>query len=98
MFNFSNVTAANNTIDMISAINTDITGGWFIILLVISIFVIIFINQSYYHTKHALLMAGFISAIVVNMFWWAGMVPYYLFLVVNVLLVAFVLITFLTRE
>lgn len=94
LINFTNVTGATGYAGLLSGID-DAAGNWFMIMLVISIFVVSFINLSYTKSKYALIMSSFITGISCSFFWWAGMIPYYLLVISLVLIMVFLIIAFI---
>lgn len=75
VYNMSNVTNANSTLEIITAVSSDLTGGIFIILMIVALFVIIFVNLSYYHVSSSLAVASYLTAIIGGFLWLAGLVP-----------------------
>lgn len=60
VYNLTNFTASRTLID-IAAFNNEITGGWFFILLLFSIYMVSFISMKGFRTEKALLAASFIG-------------------------------------
>lgn len=85
MINFTNITNANSTLQMLQQVNVDLTGGVFIMLLVIALFAIMLINFIYYNVSAAFLVAAVFTNLVSGMLWMAGMVPFTIFIVTLVL-------------
>ena len=85
IINFSNFTAANSTVQYIQAVNTDLTGGWFGILIVIALFTVLFIRLMYYNIAAAFLAAGFITATLSTLLWMVGIVPLFVLIITLIL-------------
>lgn len=95
-YNLTNISAANSTLEIMRAINYDLSNGWFFLLLIIAMFIIIFINMSFYSAKDALLGASMYTTIVSWLFHFSSAVPSYVPVVATVVLVIAVLAHFLT--
>jgi len=91
MISFTNITAANSTLQILTAINNDWFKGLFGILLLFSLFIIIFMNLSFYGTKENMLFTSFFIAIIAGFMWLAGLVGMFVFIIAIVL--AFVALT-----
>lgn len=94
-FSFTNITAANSTLQIIDAINKDWTGGMFGILMLASLGIIIYINLSYYGTKENFLYTTFYLSIIAGLMWLAGLIGMYVFVICVVLAFIGVLTTIL---
>ena len=75
MYNFTNITAANSTLEMLRAANADIFDGWFTILLLVALFIIIFVNTSFYGSKESMLATSFIVGLLSWFMWFAELFP-----------------------
>ena len=96
LINFTNITMANSTLQQLQAIHLDITGGWFAILLCISLFIIIFISMSFYEVGGAFLIASFFTTMIAGLFWMAGFVPTIVFVSATIFMaIGVVLVTFI---
>lgn len=93
-YNLTNLTLANTTLEQLKTVDRELTGGWFSILLIIALFVIIFINLSFYNSSSAFLVAGFFTNIVAGLFWLAGLVPIHVFIVTLILPFAGIILIF----
>lgn len=98
MYDFVNITAANNTIELINAINMDWTGGVFGILILVVAGIVIFINLSFYGTKEAFLFASFYASIMAGLAWLSGLVGIYIFVISVVILFVTVLLAILIGD
>lgn len=85
MYNLTNITDANSTLQMIQAINTDLTGGVFIMLMLLSLFVIILINMSFFNPSSAFMVAGFIVSVISGLLWVAELLPTFILVVAMVM-------------
>lgn len=85
MYNFTNITNANSTLDIIQAINTDFTGGLFIILMLVALFVIILTNLSYHNLGAAFVVAGFVTSTLTGLLWMAELVPMFALIIAMIL-------------
>ena len=82
MINFTNITAANNTLEIVQAINTEFMNGLFFTLALLAIGMIIFITVSARHmAKEAFLFTAFFISIIGGLLWLAGLVPFYVVLI-----------------
>ena len=74
-YNLTNFTNTTNVVDMIGVAN-DITGGWYIGLVFISIFIILFMSMKNYQTDTVLIVSSFVTSLIGLILWslnWIGM-------------------------
>ena len=92
--NLTNMTISNSTLDILRYVNTDLTGGTFVIWLIVALFVVIIINMSFYGQKDAFLVASFITTIISWYLWLAQLTTNILVPVVaTVMLIVMIIIT-----
>jgi hypothetical protein len=77
-YNLTNVTNANTTLDILKAIDKDMLGGTFAIMMLVSLGIILFINYGFKSPKEAFLMTGFFVSIIAGLMWLAGMIPFFI--------------------
>jgi len=88
LYNLSNISAANSTLGILQKIDTDLTGGVLSLLIVFSIFFILFITFSkQMDAQGALLGTAFLSTIVIGLFYLAGFASFLAFLYCLIILV-----------
>ena len=78
---FSNITSANSTLQLINFINLDWTDGLFGVLLIVILGVVILANLRFYGTKENFLFTSFFLSIIAGLAWLAGIIGIYVFLV-----------------
>lgn len=99
MYNFTNIINANNTLEMVQAVSTDWTSGIFLLLfLVVALFVVIFINLSYYNISAAFLVASFMASALTGLAFLAGLVPLYALIIMLILPFMAMIITILSNS
>lgn len=77
LYNLSNVTAANNTLQILHAVNVDLTGQMFSIMVILLIFVVMIVAFSrQIEPQGAVLTAGFLTSIITILLWLAGFAPF----------------------
>ena len=86
MYDFSNITSANSTLQIIQFINKDWTNGSFVLLMLFSLFVIIYLNVSFYSAPNALAVTSFVMMILTGLCWLAGLIGLYVLIIVEVIL------------
>lgn len=96
--NFTNLTASNTTLEMISVINLDWTGGLLGIFLLLVLAVVIFINLSYNQTKDTFLFVSFYVTIISGFMWLLGLVGQFVFIVCTIILFFGVMLSILTGD
>jgi len=75
LYNFTNITNSNSTLQIVEALNLDFTGGWFIILFLIALTVILLINYTAGEFKETFLAVSFMMVLITGLFFIAGLVP-----------------------
>jgi len=98
IYNLTNITWANSTLEQLQAINVDLTGGFFAMLLVFALFIIIFINLSFYNISAAFMVASFFATVISGLMWLAGFVPLLIFVMAIILTVISVPLTTMTKS
>lgn len=96
-YNFTDIMAQNSTLDLMKAINTELAGGIFWIFLLLSLFIIIYINMSFYHAKETFLFTSFFIAMIGGLMWLAGLIPFYIAMITLLLSVVGMILFFLTN-
>ena len=85
VYNDTNLTAANNIVESITAIN-QISGGAFISIMLLTMFIVIFIVFSNYNKKIVLLADSFIMTIISIMFFMIGWIKWSILIIPIVVL------------
>ncbi len=76
IYNISNISAANNTVQILQAVDKDLTGGVFSIFVVMIIFIVLIMQFSKdSDPQGAILAASFLTTIISIMFFAGGFVP-----------------------
>ena len=96
-YNLSNISETNSTLEILRAVNLDIGQGWFTIMLLIALFVIILINWTYYSAKEALLASSFFASFIAWMMWLAALVPILVPIIASVILLIAAILSVLAR-
>jgi hypothetical protein len=96
-YNFTPVTQANTTLQLMDALDVSIFGGMFFFLLVIAAGAIIIINLAFYKAKDFMLYGAFFISIISGLLWIAGLVPFVVAIGAMCLLVLAVLGFFTTK-
>lgn len=84
--NFTEILAANTTLDILLGVNSAVSNNLFWWFAILALGVVAFINLSYYGSPSALALTSFIVAIISGLMWIAGLLPLYA-LIVSILLV-----------
>lgn len=96
--NFTNITAANTTLELIQSINIELGGaGMFILLTVIAFFVILWLNYDAGSAKDTFLITSFLTGTLTSFLWLAGLAPLYLAVVTWILMLFAVVISFMVN-
>ena len=82
---FSNITSANSTLQILNFINLDWTSGLFGVLLIAVLGIVLMANLRFYGTKDNFLFTAFFLSIISGLAWLAGIVGIYVFIVCVVL-------------
>ena len=98
IYNFTNIVLANTTLEQFAAVNTDLTGGLYTILILVALFVIMMINLSYMSLSGSFLTSSFMCAVIGSLFWIAGLVPLYVMIVLLILPVIGVFLVMIVEE
>jgi uncharacterized membrane protein (DUF485 family) len=85
VFNFTNITSGNSTLDILQTVNNEMFGGLFTILLVVALFFIIFINLSFYKASSAFMAASLFTTMITMFLYFSGLVPLMVFVISMVL-------------
>lgn len=85
LYNLSTVVLSNSTLEVITAINNDLTNGLFMILSIVALFLIYLLNTEYIDFPTAFLGASFITNVMAGFLWLAGLLPLYIMLITLVL-------------
>jgi len=72
-YNLTNVTNANTFLEQFVAINS-LTGDIFAIMLLFTLFIVMFLTFKNYDTRVVLLGSSFIISLISVMFLWAGII------------------------
>ncbi|MBD3253122.1 hypothetical protein GF386_05295 [Candidatus Pacearchaeota archaeon] len=72
-YNLTNITDANTILEQFTAINS-LTGDIFAILILFTIYILLFIVFKNYDTRAVLVTNGFIITIISITFLWAGLI------------------------
>ena len=83
---------ANTTYELIRCINTDVTGGYFGILMIVALFVIVLLNMAYHDAENMFVIASFFVTVVSALGWISGLVPLYVWIVSLVMFVVFIIL------
>lgn len=77
MINFTNITDANTTFDMLIGVTSTMSNGLFWWLTLFAFGVVVFINLSFYGSPTAFASTSFMLSIMSLMMWIAGLLPLY---------------------
>lgn len=94
VFNFTNITNANSTLQVLQGVNNTLVGGNFWILVIVAIAFVILINLTFYRFKGALTAMSFTVSIISGLFFLAGLVPFYVAIIGLVQLVVMLMVSF----
>lgn len=72
VYNFTNLTNANSTLEQIIEIDKHFTGGFFSILIILSFFVILLVKMLPYGARQSFATASFISSVISALLWISG--------------------------
>jgi len=95
-YNLTHLWESNSTLEVITAVNTDLTGQWFALFIVISLFIIILTNLSRLPFQSSFLFSTFFINIIAGLLWVSGLLPIYVFVVSLLLVFIAVILFFLT--
>ena len=98
LYNLTNFTAINSTVEQLQWVNTELTGGLFGILIVIALFAILIMRLMYYNFSVAFLAASFMTATLSIFIWLLDLIPTYALIIVMILPMVGVIIVYLTNE
>ena len=71
-YNFTDFLNANSTFEQVIEIDTSLTGGLLSLLVIVSLFTILFVKMLPYGPRQAFATSSFISAIISALFWISG--------------------------
>lgn len=74
-YNMTELVNATNVLDIIKELNTDYTGGFFILMALIAFFIILMSNFSFEGAKVGFLVTSFLVSSTTGLFWLAGLAP-----------------------
>ena len=73
MYNFTNITNKNTTLELIQSVNYELTGGMFSLLIIIALGIIIFMSTQNQGIGESFILTNFILSIVAGLFWVTGL-------------------------
>jgi len=98
LYNLSTISGQNSTLGILTSINNDLTGGMFMILVLVALFVIILLNTEYVNFTSAFLGAGFITNVLGGLLWLSGLLPLYVFLITLILPLVGIILVFVIEK
>ena len=92
LYNLSNISTSNSTLDIIKYINLDLTHGMLLGIVLIVLFFVMLLSYNVGDFKLSLLIVSFFMVILTGLFWLSGLIPFfYLIFALAILVIAIIL-------